>query len=73
VFSHLGYSNFVLPLEGQDKSDLVISLEPKTSQLDPATVLGMDGRAIVEIAMERVVSNYPTTKNNSFRILQRDC
>jgi len=63
VFSHLGYSNFVLPLEGQDKSDLVISLEPKTSQLDPATVLGMDGRAIVEIAMERVVSNYPTTKN----------
>lgn len=63
VFSHLGYSNFVLPLDGQDKNDLEISLEPKMSQLDPATVLGMDGRAIVEIAIERVVNNYPTTKN----------
>ena len=63
VFSHLGYSNFILPVDGQDKSDLVITLEPKASQLDPATVIGMDGRAIVEIAMENVSKNYPVTNN----------
>lgn len=63
VFSHLGYSNYELPIDGKDMSDVVIYLEQKTSQLDPVTILGMDGKGLVELAMERVERNYPSSKN----------
>ena len=63
VFSHLGYSNFELPINGEDIRDVVIYLDQKSSQLDPITVLGMDGRALVEIALDKVGENYSTSKS----------
>ena len=71
IFSHLGYSNFELPIDGSSKNDITIYLDTKTSLLDPVTIIGMDGRAIVERAIEKIGTNY-STKNGTLSGFYRE-
>ncbi|GAB1374966.1 carboxypeptidase-like regulatory domain-containing protein [Bacteroidales bacterium] len=71
IFSHLGYSNFELPIDGTSKNDITIFLDTKTSLLDPVTIIGMDGRAIVERAIEKIGTNY-SSKNGTLSGFYRE-
>lgn len=71
VFSHLGYSNAELQLDGDDKNNIVIYLDTKSSLLDPVTMIGMDGRSIVELALEKVEKNY-SSKNGTLSGFYRE-
>ena len=58
--SHIGYLNDLIPIEGKNLSDYTVWLEPNTTSLAEVIVRAGDPRLIVEEALRKVGTNYPT-------------
>lgn len=62
VFSHVGYANQQLSINGSDMSKVKVVLEPTAYTLD-GTVVGTDALALVKEAISRIPENYSPNAN----------
>ncbi len=62
-FSHIGYRNSLIPIEGMDLSNIRVWLIPNANLLNEVIVRGYDPRILVEQAILKVSSNYSREGN----------
>lgn len=61
--SHIGYLNTLVPVNGEDISNLTIWMAPNTNMLDEIVVRARDPRFIVEEAIKKIPVNYSSISN----------
>lgn len=61
--SHIGYFNYLIPVAGQNVSDLSVQLIPNANVLDEVVVRARDPRYIVEEAISKIAFNYSPKSN----------
>lgn len=61
--SHIGYFNYLIPVAGQNVSDLSVQLIPNANVLDEVVVRARDPRYIVEEAISKIALNYSPKSN----------
>lgn len=61
--SHIGYSTYFLPVNGENIEDVTISLTLKPILLDEVTVYAIDPEALVEKAISKIKDNYSSDAN----------
>lgn len=61
--SHIGYFNYLIPVAGQNISDLSVQLVPNANVLDEVVVRARDPRYIVEEAISKIALNYSPKSN----------
>lgn len=61
--SHIGYFNYLIPVAGQNVSDLSVQLIPNANVLDEVVVRARDPRYIVEEAINKIALNYSPKSN----------
>ncbi|MDH6305777.1 hypothetical protein M2459_003511 [Parabacteroides sp. PF5-5] len=61
--SHVGYLSSIIPLNGNDISDVVVNLVPVSNLLEEIVVRARDPRYIVEEAISKIAVNYSSSNN----------
>ncbi len=61
--SHLGYSNYLIPVKGESMQDLTVYLTPKANLLDEITIYSLDPKSLVEEAIRKIETNYSSSSN----------